>query len=265
MRKSDHSTTIAQAVTAATATHGGNVTAIIRRAEQMIASGDYSHAQQCLAEAWTLDPGNPYIPAIGERISLLQKMSRHESSRIGHMEGSPRYLSISVGKELPGGVRPAGNEVPASDEELQNRIRRLTTVAIDLFERGSNGPALQSLMKAYLLDPMHPDVMACEQKLLPAWEALRKQTAGLDLHDAFLNGDMPGGAAAAALRYAAESNAAVGTSAEPPSPGALPPALQRRLDALKRLKEAERINHEGELWREASGSSGPPERRKIPD
>jgi hypothetical protein len=265
MHKSDHITTITPGVTAATATRNGSVGAIIRRAEQMIASGDYSHAQQHLAEAWTLDPGNPYIPAIVERISLLKKMSRQESSKIGRIEESPRYLSISLGKEFPGGVRPAENQAPVADDELQTRIRRLTTVAVNLFERGSNGPALQSLTKAYLLDPMHPDVIACEQKLVPAWEALRKQTAGLDLQDTFLNGDMPGGAAAAALRFAAESNSAMGASGEPPSLGTLPPALEKRLDALKRRKEAERIGHERELWHEASGSPRSPGQRKIPD
>lgn len=265
MHKSDHTTTITPAVTAAHATRNESVSAIIRRAEQMIASGDYSHAQQHIAEAWTLDPGNPYIPAIAERISLLKKMSRHESSKIGRIEGSPRYLSISVGKEFPGGVRPAENQAPVGDEKLQTRIRRLTTVAVNLFERGSNGPALQSLMKAYLLDPMHPDVIACEQKLLPAWEALRRQTAGLDLQDTFLNGDMPGGAAAATLRFAAESNSAIRTSTEPSSLDALPSALEKRLDALKRRKEAERIEHDQARWHEASGSPRSPGQRKIPD
>jgi hypothetical protein len=261
MHKSDHSTTITPAATAATATRTRSVGGIIRRAEQMIASGDYSHAQQEIADAWTLEPGNPYIPAIVERISLLQKMSRHESSKIGRIEGGPRYLSISIGKEFPGGVRPAENQTPVVDEELQTRIRRLTTVAVDLFERGSNGPALQSLMKAYLLDPMHPDVIACEQKLLPAWEALKKETAGLDLQDTFLNGDMPGGAAAAALRFAAESDSSVRTSAGPSLSGALPPALENRVEVLKRRKETERINHDRLLWREASGSPG---QRKNP-
>jgi hypothetical protein len=264
MRKSDYATTITPAFTAANTPSNASVHAIIRRAEQMIASGDYVLAQQHIAEAWTLDPGNPYIPAIGERISLLLKMSRHESSKIGPIEESPRYLSVSVGKEFPGGVRPAENQAPVTDEELQTRIRRLTTVAVNLFERGSNGPALQSLMKAYLLDPMHPDVIACEQKLLPAWEALRKQAAGLDLQDAFLNGDMPGGAAAATLRFAAESNSAVGTSTEPSLLDALPPALEKRLDELKRRKEAERIDHDQALWRGASGSPRSPGQRKIP-
>lgn len=265
MHKSDQITTITPAITAATATRNGNVGTIIRRAEQMIASGHYSHAQQHLAEAWTLDPGNPYIPAIVERISLLKKMSRHESSKIGLIEGSPRYLSISVGKEFDGGVRPTENQAPMGDDEIQTRIRRLITVAVNLFERGSYGPALQSLTKAYMLDPMHLDVIACEQKLVPAWEALRKRTAGLDLQDTFLNGDMPGGAAAAALRFAAESNSTTGTANQQPSPGALPPALEKRLEALKRRREAERIEHERKLWSEASGSPRSPERRKIPD
>jgi tetratricopeptide (TPR) repeat protein len=265
MHKSDRTTTITPAVTAAQDQRNGSVSAIIRRAEQMIASGDYSRAQQHLAEAWTQDPGNPYIPAIAERIALLQKMSRHESSKIVRAEGSPRYLSISVGREFREGVSLAENREPVLEDELQVRIRRLTVVAIDLFERGSNGPALQSLMKAYLLDPQNPDVIACEQKLLPAREALRKHDAGLDLGDTFSSEDMPGGAAAAALRLAAESDSAVKASGEPPASGMLPPALQERLDALKRLKEAERIEHERALWRNASGPPRSPGQRTIPD
>lgn len=265
MHKSDHTTTTTPAVTAAQDQRNGSVSAMIRRAEQMIASGDYSRAQQHLAEAWTQDPGNPYIPAIAERISLLQKMSRHESSKIARIEGSPRYLSISVGREFREGVRPAENQEPVVKDELQARIRRLTVVATNLFERGSNGLALQSLMKAYLLDPRNPDVIACEQKLLPAREALRRQNAGLDLGDTCSGEDMPGGAAAAALRLAAESDSAVNASGEPPVPGILPPALQKRLDALKRLKEAERIEHERALWRNASGSPRSPGEHTIPD
>jgi len=259
MHKPDHTTTITPADSAIHAMYKGSVSPIIRRAEQLISSGDYQRAQEHLAEAWSLDPGNPYIPAIAERIALLQKMSRHESSKMVRMEGSPRYLSISVGKEFPGGIRPAETLMPEAEEALQTQIRRLTLVATNLFERGSYDPAFQSLMKAYLLDPTNPDVIACEQKLLPAWESLKGQAGEFGVQERFSRPDIPSGAAAAALRITAETESAASAHGEPPPLNALPPALQKRLEALMRRKAAERTERERALWREASGSPRSPE------
>ena len=59
--------------------------------------------------------------------------------------------------------------------ELQARVKRLTNVAINLFERGSYETAFDSLMKAYLLDPTSTYVMNCERTLLPAIELMRKR------------------------------------------------------------------------------------------
>jgi hypothetical protein len=226
----------------ANAPRSGHVRAIVRHAEEMIASGDYTAAQRQLAEAWTLDPGNPYIPAIAERIALLQKLSRHESSKI-----APRNLTS------------------AADQALQNRIRRLTTVATSLFERGSDRPALEALMKAYLLDPMHPDVVACEKKLLPAWDALRKQGAVPGLPDLSSPAGMSGAAAAVALRLMGKTHPAGETGRGSALQSTQPSALAGKLDALKRQREAQRADHEQALWRNASGTPKVPKERRTPD
>lgn len=156
------------------------VTELIRSAERFISSGKYGLAMDQLAYAQTLDSGNTYIPAILDRLQNLQHSSSsqaHESVEPQGVESpeSKRYLSVTVGTEFKSGVRGPGDDAPESPQELQVRIRRLTNAAENFLETGSFKNAFDSLMKAYLLDPMSPYVITCEKSVLPEWERARRQ------------------------------------------------------------------------------------------
>src|SRR5512143_2207987 len=80
---------------------------IIRRAEKSIAGQEYKLAQDLLSEAWRLDPGNPYIPAIVERVQILQGMASEFASQMN--KNGHQQLSVSVGKDFPEGIKQAGD------------------------------------------------------------------------------------------------------------------------------------------------------------
>ena len=61
------------------------------------------------------------------------------------------------------------------------RVRELTDAAGTLLNRGLSESAFETLMNAYLLDPVSPDVLACEKRVLPAWELFRKQRTDLSV------------------------------------------------------------------------------------
>ena len=151
------------------------VTELIRSAERYIASGKFSLAEEQLATAQILDPKNQYIPAILDRIKVLQKPAPQTPANVDVLaaasgEDPQRYLSVTVGKEFKSGVRAPGEQTPETPRDLQSRIRRLTNIAESYVESGSFKNAFESLMKAYLLDPMSPFVIACEKAVLPAWQ-----------------------------------------------------------------------------------------------
>jgi hypothetical protein len=101
-----------------------------------------------------------------------------------------------------------------SPQEIRARVFQYTTTAHILLKQGLSEPAFDALMKAYLLDPVNPDVIACEKSVLPVWEDARR------------------------LRTA-------GTSAKPLTD-------QERLQVLKAQKEGERLAKEREMWSRAS-------------
>jgi len=145
-----------------------------------------------------------------------------------------------------------------SPTEVESRVKRLTAVAVNLFRRGSYEPAFETLMKAYLLDPSSPHVIACEQTLMPAWELMRKRGT-------FSNADDRTGSSenlqlAKVLlqqmeRHAQnETNALKDFPSDKNSPAADPAKIlqQQRIEALKRQHEEAKKQREVQMWRNAS-------------
>ncbi len=195
----------------------GGASEFIRAAERSIAAGELNLALQQIANARSIDPQNEYLDAIVERIELL-------ASRKGPV-GKGGFLQPSINPN-------SFSEQTQDSEELAARVKRLTNVAINLFERGSYETAFDSLMKAYLLDPTSTYVMNCEKTLLPAIELMRKRGT---ISSPTL--------AASASRLAA-----------PPAPAGQPKSEKEesRLDMLRREKERERQEIERAMWRDAS-------------
>jgi hypothetical protein len=223
---------------------------MIQQAEIHLAAHDFGPAQDCLAEAWRLDPGNPYIPAIAERIEILQSMMRHDSSKRNPPAEPMRYLEVSVGKEFPEGIRPAATQAaPISQEDRQARIHRLTTVALSLLERGSVEPAFQSFMKAYVIDPMSPDIISCANRVLPAWEALIGKSGPFRSESQPRRPDVAGAAAAEAQRIVAGEH---GADRKLPAGNKGPGTHEERVLAMKRRREMERGTSDQAAWSAAS-------------
>lgn len=135
----------------------------IRVAERYIQEREYDLAMKQLTNAQRIDPNNIYIHAIIERIHRLAA----EESNGG------RFLAITVGDEFDDGIRPNGEGTPRPDE-VEAQVKRLTSKASELLRRGAYETAFDSLMNAYLLDPVSPLVIETERTLLPAIEMLRK-------------------------------------------------------------------------------------------
>jgi hypothetical protein len=211
---------------------------IIRRAEKSIAGQEYKTAQDLLAEAWRLDPGNTYIPAIVERVQILQGMASEFASQ---MNGSgTRYLAVSVGKQFPGGVKPV-----ESADLSRGKIRRLLTVATTLLERGAYESAYESIIRAEELDSQDPEVQALKVRVLPLYEAsMTRRSAGTS--GPTRRGDSGGVAASMAGRLMAEE---LKVQLVPPQQPENPlPTFEDRLEALRRQKETERLARERALW-----------------
>ncbi|MBP1678743.1 MAG: hypothetical protein H6Q29_654 [Bacteroidetes bacterium] len=156
-----------------------SVSDIIRSAEKFLSEGRYDVALEQLNQARGLDPSNQYIDAIIVRAQNLRTtLVNPAQGRDPALEGS-RYLSVTVGKEFGGGIK---TEEDGSPEQIRLQIRQLTDTATVLLNRGLSDSAFDSLMKAYLLDPMNPDVLACEARVLPAREKARQAT-GASLSD----------------------------------------------------------------------------------
>lgn len=193
-----------------------SVARLIRSAERFIAQQKYDLARDQLRVARTLEPRNSYLNAILERIDMLEA---HGASPIAHRDD--RYLRVSVGPQYADGVRAADPEI--SPAEAQSRIRQLTTAAEKFLDQGSVENAFDTLMKAFLLDPVSPYVLSCERRVIPAWETTHRPSS--------LQGET------------------VHTVHDTPPAQA---EQEKRLEALKLQKEAERSEYERALWREAS-------------
>jgi hypothetical protein len=196
---------------------------IIRVAERHIEAREFDLAMQKLSMAQRLEPDNIYITAIVERIHRVAS----ESSNGG------RFLSLTVGNEFDEGIRPE-NESARTPEGVDTQIRRLTSKASELMRQGAYETAFDSLMNAYFLDPVSPTLMESEKTLLPAIEMMRRQKAGR------VTGQTMNGLSS------------LPPSARRSDSSALSPEDSQRLVELKRHKEAERVERERAVWREAS-------------
>jgi hypothetical protein len=196
---------------------------IIRVAEKHIEAREFDLAMQKLSMAQRMEPDNIYITAIVERIHRMAA----ESSNGG------RFLALTVGNEFEDGIKPESEKSVAA-EEIDRQIKKLTARASELIRRGAYETAFDSLMNAYFLDPISPTLMESEKTLLPAIEMMRKQKEGKE-----------------------GSQRMNGLTSLPPS-GRKPDAStlsaqdSQRLEELKRQKEAERLEKERAMWREAS-------------
>lgn len=204
---------------------------LVRFAEKLIEQGDVAQALECLHEALTRQPDNLYITAVIQRAEKMRVGPGH-SQRAPH----PKPLTVTVDNRHPSGVRQEPAESPA---DVDARIRRLTLVASRLFDRGAFDAAFESLMKAYLLDPGNPLVVACEKQMMPVWNTLRKT-------------GFPG--------YSPQHYIGAGKVVQAPPPVVVqpPPAApvatdaEARLEVRKRQLEQQRKDHEQTIWRNAS-------------
>jgi hypothetical protein len=234
---------------------------LIRRAEEDIAAGKYLLALGLLAEAAHREPANPYIGALVmkadkgiENVCAAPAEPENDGTA---SERRTRLASLALRGEFGDGI---GLLSPGSpDRGVEGRVRLLTMVAINLYERGSFEEALQSLMKAHMLDPGSPHVEACERLLQPALETMRKgpppahpvrkaspeeDDPGRENLSAFLQRNAQTVAHDASARIAAEVT---------PYNGA---GESRRLEALRARQDLERKKREILQWRQASGPPG---------
>jgi hypothetical protein len=137
------------------------VSQYVRTAEQLLHAGKYAMALEALSVAQELDPYNASVRTILDRALMLQAHS------------TARYLSVTVGKEFAQGVRTAEDESALSQQEIRARVQYLVEVADVFLDRGMTESAMDSLMRAYLLDPLAPEVISSEKKILPVLEMMR--------------------------------------------------------------------------------------------
>lgn len=135
-------------------------------------------------------------------------------SRDGAVNRNP--LGITIGSNFaPPPTQRVGSPIYA-DPGAQ--ITKLTNAAHQYLSNGQSALAFDSLMEAYLIDPLDPRVISCEQSVLPAWEKYR--TDGI----------------------------AAATSAAPARM-----SDEDRLARLKAEREAKRSAIERRVWEQASG------------
>ena len=151
-----------------------------------------------------------------------------------------------------------GEREPRSPEDVQARVLRLTTIATNLYKRGSFEVAFDSLMKAYLLDPSNPHVIACEKTLMPALEMMRRRGTLLNEQgesSSSENLQLARHLVEQIQNVAEEQQREPGFSIEPSKSAKTPdasPGQQKRLEAIKHQIELARKEKERAMWREAS-------------
>jgi hypothetical protein len=193
-----------------------NVSDTIRKAEKHIAGGNLEKAKQLLEQARQNEPNNEYIEAILERVTLL---GLREEEPPAETSGAPASTPA-----IP---------VAAAVDEVARQVQQLTSMARDLYAHGSVETAFESLMNAYMLDPLSREVVQAEQLILPAVEMMRKRGTVTVQKEA---------APPTTAQILRQSVAASGSSPSPMS----------RLDQLKQQKEHERLLKERAMWRKAS-------------
>lgn len=134
----------------------------------------------------------------------------------------PAGLVPTINRDFAAPLGSGSDDSNLTPQQLRDRVFQLTATAQILARDGLLEPAFESLMRAYILDPGSPDVLACEKMVLPAYEQMKQSH--------------PGGGSASPLTD------------------------EQRLLVLKAQKEAERRARERQLWEQASAThrSTPP-------
>lgn len=202
-----------------------SVSEIIRKAEKQIAGGKLASAKQLLEDAQKNDPNNEYINAILERVMVLGL--REEDASMPASE-APKDTSTEPAVKVDPEGQPA--------EDVQSQVKQLTSIARDLYERGSVETAFESLMNAYMLDPLSRDVAQAETLIVPAFEMMKKRGT-ITVQQT--------GIAPTTAQILQQSIAGNGSEGQPSAPTS-------RLDQLKQQKEQERLVRERAMWRKAS-------------
>ncbi len=239
---------------------------LIRLAEANVAAGKYALALDQLTRAHNTEPHNKYIDAIIERVLTLQRENSFPAVNEPEMLVEPpadasRYLSVTVGKEFKGGIKPAEPgpvELPSPERkplrpgnDYTGFIRELTDIAQEFVKLGLAEPAFDALMKAYILDPLSPDVLRCEKDVLPAWNLARAARANTNAVDAATSAppalqepDIAVSDQTTRETQQQESSVQSATTSADDE--------EERLKILMRQKEEERLERERAVWREAS-------------
>lgn len=142
------------------------ITSFISEAEKNIEARQYAVALEALAAAETIDPNNKSVQMIRDLVKSLQAdQARRSPIR--------RPLTVTVDAKAPAIM----NTLPEPLSDVQKRIRSLTGNADYYLSRGAIDNAFESLMRAYLLDPVAPEVLACEERVLPAYRRFHGKSA----------------------------------------------------------------------------------------
>ncbi len=234
----------------------GGSSHLIRSAEKLAASGRYDFAVEQLNVARQLDPGNQYIEAIIDRIRVMQGLTRDGSTPQPGILDKPTLapLAVTVGPQFPNGIKSPDDEQELKPEEIHTRIRFLTNQANQYLEGGSSEKAFHSLMKAYLLDPLSPYVVAAEKTVLPAWESRRTQKNNVSLDSTSTSQTLP---ESDLIEFNKEDQTMAPSPFHDADSSSLSHALpsideQLRMETLRQQKEQERVEKERAMWREAS-------------
>lgn len=235
----------------------GGSSHLIRSAERLAASGRFDFAIEQLAVAQRLDPENRYIQAIMDRIRIQQNFPQGEHTQSENPAAGIGKLAITVGSQFAHGLRSFEDDSKLAPEDVPTKIRFLTNMADQYLENGSSEKAFDSLMKAYLLDPLSPYVLAAEKTVLPVWNTLRRQTngpstdhSGLEVNELNTMSNI----GSANMTPPNSTNLGSPFNPGPSRTGSLPQTAddQQRMDMLKQQKEQERLEKERTVWREAS-------------
>jgi len=155
--------------------NSNSVSQYVWAAEELLTSGKYGMALEALSIAQEMDPQNSNVQATVERALMLQAQvatNPSEQSELSAERTSSRTLSTTVGKQFDRGIKSVG-EVSPSPQEIHAKVKYLVDTAAIFIDRGMNESAFESLMRAYLLDPLAPEVISSEEKLLPLLEVMR--------------------------------------------------------------------------------------------
>ena len=224
----------------------GGSSHLIRSAEKLAASGRFDFAIEQLNVAQQLDPENKYIQAIIDRIRVMQNSPQDGNATIATLLDSPNKgpLAITVGPEFANGVRSSNGDQPLTPDAIHTKIRFLTNMANQYLESGSSEKAFHSLMKAYLLDPLSPYVVAAEKTVLPAWENLKTDKHHM-LHTT-LDKEFQ--------TMAPSPFNDINSQSLPQPVRSMDSSTdeQLRMEMLRQQKEQERVEKERVIWREAS-------------